>query len=53
VFVSEKRLDEMIEGMEPYAKAKFGIKFNEFSSKELYECLCELKSVRQAIKDQK
>lgn len=46
--ILDKRLDEMITGLKPYAEAKFGIKINEFSSKDLYAALLELKDRRES-----
>lgn len=45
--VADERLDEMIAGMKLYADMPYGIKINEFSAKDIYSALVELKKSRQ------
>ncbi len=46
--LSEERLAEMIAGMRPFADMPWGLKFNEFSSKDLYAAMMELQELRAA-----
>ena len=50
--ITDTRLQEMITGMKPYAKARYGIKINEFSSKDIYSAMCELQEARKLISRQ-
>jgi hypothetical protein len=45
--ITDQRLKEMICGMKIYADAKYGIKINEFSSKDIYSALLELAEYRK------
>lgn len=44
----DKRLNEMIAGMKLYAEMPYGIKINEFSAKDLYSAMVELRALRTA-----
>lgn len=46
--IDDKRLNEMINGMKPFAVMPWGIKFNEFSAKDLYSAMVELRELRAA-----
>lgn len=50
--VSEKRLTEMIQSMEIFAKNPYGIEINECSSKELLSALVELKVRRSLMSEE-
>jgi hypothetical protein len=45
--LADERLQEMIKGLKPFAESKYGIKINEFSSKDIYSALQELKNRRE------
>jgi hypothetical protein len=47
----KKRLIEAIKIMGDFTKMKFGIKFNEFSAKELHDWLSELVALRKGTAD--
>ena len=44
--IDDKRLNEMIAGMKLYADMPYGIKINEFSAKDLYSAMVELRELR-------
>jgi len=46
--IDDKRLNEMIAGMKLYADMPYGVKINEFSAKELYAAMVELRELRAA-----
>lgn len=44
--IDTKRLNEMIAGMKLYADMPYGVKINEFSAKDLYSAMVELREMR-------
>ena len=46
--IDDKRLNEMIAGMKLYADMPYGVKINEFSAKDLYSVMVELRELRAA-----
>lgn len=44
--IDDKRLNEMIAGMKLYADIPYGVKINEFSAKDLYSAMVELRELR-------